>query len=158
MLRGMVERNARAQMAQCLGGLVQWAQIQPTLAPCSPQMALPLHQPLPGWLAMPYQQAVQPPKKSTRKGVASNPSTDKTTPAGGTSSQDHGRPTTREWGDGGTSISHPRGVQGKASVQPPCQESDLPSTSMPSVPPPAAPEGTQPQHGGQPRTALRNPA
>ena len=29
---------------------------------------------------------------------------------------------------------------------------------MPSVPPPVAPEGTQPQHGGQPRSALRDPA
>ena len=28
---------------------------------------------------------------------------------------------------------------------------------MPSVPPPAAPEGTQTQHGGQPRTALHDP-
>ena len=28
---------------------------------------------------------------------------------------------------------------------------------MPSVPPPAAPEGTQPQHGGQPRSALHDP-
>ena len=42
-------------------------------------------------------------------------------------------------------------------MQPPCQEGDLPSASMPSVPPPAAPEGTQPQHGGRPRTSLRDP-
>ena len=122
-----------------------------------PQMALPLHQPLPGWLAMPYQQAVQLPKKSTGRGVASDPSADKTTPTGGASSQDRGRPTTRGWGDGGQSISHPRGVQGKVSVQLPHQEGDLPSRSMPSVPPPAAPEGTQPQHGGQPRSALHDP-
>ena len=37
------------------------------------------------------------------------------------------------------------------------QEGDLPSGSMPSVPPPAAPEGTQPQRGGRPRSALRDP-
>ena len=43
------------------------------------------------------------------------------------------------------------------SVQPPHQEGDLPSGSMPSVPPPAAPEGTQPQHRGWPRSALRDP-
>ena len=76
---------------------------------------------------------------------------------GGASSQDCGRPTTRGWGDGGRSISHPRGTQEKVSVQPPRQEGNLPSGSMPSVPPPVAPEGTQPQHGGWPRSALHNP-
>ena len=157
MLRGAIERNARAQMAQCTGGLAQWAQTQPTSVPCMPQMVPPLHQPLPGWLAMPYQQAVQLPKKSTGRGVTSNPSIDKTTPAGGTSSQDCRRPTTRGQGDGGQSVSHPRGVQGKASAQLLHQEDDLPSRSMPSVPPPAAPEGTHPQHGGRPRSALHDP-
>ena len=42
-------------------------------------------------------------------------------------------------------------------MQPPHQEGDLPSGSMTSVPPPAAPEGTQPQHGGQPRSTPCNP-
>ena len=157
MLRGTIERNARAQMVQCLGGLAQWAQTQPTSALRAPQMVLPLCQPLPGWPAMPYQQAVQLPKKSTGWGITSDPSTDKTAPTGGTSSQDHGRPTTRGRGDCGRSVSCPRGAQGEASAQPLCQEGDLPSGSMPSVPPPAAPEGTQPQHGGQPRSALRDP-
>ena len=101
MLRGAAERNARAQMVQCPGGLAQWAQTQPTLAPRTPQMVPPLHQPLPGWPAMPYQQVVQLPKKSTRRGVTSDPSTDKTAPVGGASSQDHRRPTTRGWGDSG---------------------------------------------------------
>ena len=154
MLRGAIERNARAQMVQCPGGLAQRAQTQCTLAPRAPQTVPPLHQPLPGQPTIPYQQAVQLPKKSTRRGVASNPSADKTAPMGGASSQDRGRPTTRGWGDGGRSISRPRGAQGKASVQPPRQEGDLPSGSTPSVPPPGAPEGTQPQHGGRPRSAL----
>ena len=101
MLRGAAERNARAQMVQCPGSLAQWAQTQPTSMPHVPQTALLLHQPLPGWPAMPYQQVVQLPKKSTGRGVASDTSTDKTAPTGSTSSQDHGRPTTREWGDGG---------------------------------------------------------
>ena len=100
MLRGAAERNARAQMVQCPGGLAQWAQTQSTLMPRVPQMAPPLHQPLPGQPAMPYQQAVQPPKKSTGRGVASNPSADKTTPRGNASLQDRGRPTTRGRGDG----------------------------------------------------------
>ena len=157
MLRGTAERNARAQTAQCPGGLAQWAQTQSMLTPRVPQTVLPLRQPLPGWPAMPYQQAVQLPKKSTGRGVASDPSADKTTPGGSASSQDHGRPTTRGWRDSGRSISHPRGVQGKVSVQLLHQEGDLPSGSMPSVPPPVAPEGTQPQHGGQPRSALHDP-
>ena len=42
-------------------------------------------------------------------------------------------------------------------MQLPCQEGDLPSRSTPSIPPPAAPEGTQPQHGGWPRSALCDP-
>ena len=152
MLRGVAERHPRAQMAQCPGGLTQRAQTQPTSVLCMPQMVLPLHQPLPGQPAMPYQQAVQPPKKSMGRGVASDPSADKIAPMSGTSSQDRGRPTTRGRGDGGQSVSHPRGLQGKVSVQPLHQEGDLPSGSMP-----AAPEGTQPQHGGRPRSALCDP-
>ena len=157
MLRGAIERNARAQMAQYPGSLAQQALTPPTSAPHKPQMAPPLHQPLPGWPAMLYQQAVQLPKKSTGRGVASDPSADETAPAGGASYQDHRRPTTRGWGDGGRSISHPRGAQGKVSAQLLHQEGDLPSRSMSSVPPPVAPEGTQPQHGGQPRSTLRDP-
>ena len=76
---------------------------------------------------------------------------------GGASSQDRGRSNTRGWGGGGQSVSHPRGMQEKASVHPPCQEGDLPFGSMPSVPPPPAPEGTQPQWGGWPRSTLHNP-
>ena len=95
MLRGVAERKARAQMAQCPGGLAQQAQTQPTSAPRTPQMMPPLCQPLPGQPAMPYQQVVQPPKKSNRRGVASDPSTDKIAPTGDASSQNRGRPTTR---------------------------------------------------------------
>ena len=47
----------------------------------------------------------------------------------------------------------PQGVQEKVSVQPLHQEGDLPSKSMPSVPPPVAPERTLSQPGGQPRTS-----
>ena len=80
MLRSTAERNARAQVAQCPGGLAQWAQTQPTSAPRIPQTVPPLCQPLPGQPAIPYQPVVQPPKKSTGRGVASDPSRDKTTP------------------------------------------------------------------------------
>ena len=158
MLRSTAERNARARMVQCPGSLAQQAQTQPTSVPRVPQMVPPLRQPLPGWPATPYQQAVQPPKKSTGRGVPSDPFTDKTTPASGASSQDHGRPTTRGWGDSGRYVSCPRGTQGKASGQPPCQEGDLSSGSMPGVPPPAAPERTQSRWGGWPKTSHSDPA
>ena len=142
-------------MVQCPGGLTKWAQTQPMSAPCTPQMALPLCQPLPGWPAMLYQQVVQLPKKSTRRGVASNPSADKTA-----SQVAQVYRTAEDLPlEGGQVVAggHPRGMQDKTSVQPPHQEGDLPSMSTPSVPPPAAPKGTQPQHGGWPRTALCNP-
>ena len=138
-LRGTAKRIVGAQMAQCPGGLAQRMPTPPTSAPCvpqmvpplhqppprrpatsapcMPQMAPPLHQPPPGQLATPYQQAVQPPKKPMGRGVASDPPTNKTTPVGSTSSQDHGRSNMRGWGGGGRSVSHPRGVQEKASVQ-----------------------------------------
>ena len=156
-LRGTAKRIAGAQMAQCPGGLAQWTLTPPTSAPCAPQTVLPLHQPPPGQPAMPYQQVVQPPKKPTGRGVTPDPPTDKTTPMGDASAQDRGRSNTRGQGGGGQSISCPRGVQEKASAQPPCQEGDLPSRLTPSVPPPLAPEGTQPQQGGQPRFTLRDP-
>ena len=156
-LRGMAKRIVGAQMAQCPGDLAQQTPTPPTLAPCVPQMVPPLCQPPPGQPAMPYQQAVQPPKKPAGRGVAADAPTDKTAPMGGACAQDHGRSSMRGWEGGGRSISHPRGMLGKASVQPPHQEGDLPSGSMPSVPPPPAPEGTQPQRGGRPRSTLRDP-
>ena len=156
-LRGAAERNARAQMAQHPGSLAQLTQTPPMSAPCTPQTALPLCQPLPGWPAMPYQQAVQLPKKPMGRGVTSDTPTDKTTPVGGASSQDRGRSNMRGQGGSSRSVSHPRDMQEKVSVQPLHQEGNLPSGSTPSVPPPAAPEGTQPKWGGWPRSALRDP-
>ena len=179
-LRDMAKRIMGAQMVQRPGGLAQqmptpamsalcMPQMAPPLrqpppgwpatsAPCAPQMAPPLHQPPPGWPAMPYQQAVQLPKKPTGRGVTADAPTDKTAPVGGTCAQDHGRSSTRGRGGSGRSTSHPRGVQEKVSALLPRQEGDLPSRSMPSVAPPPAPEGTQPQWGGWPRSALRDPA
>ena len=57
----------------------------------------------------------------------------------------------------GRSISHPRDVQEKASVQLLHQEGNVPSGSTPSVPPPVAPERTQPQQGGRLKTSHRDP-
>ena len=106
---------------------------------------------------MPYQQAVQPPKKPAGRGVISDTPTDKTTPVGGIT-QDHRGPTMRRRGHGSQSVSCPRGILGTASVQLPHQEGDLLSGSTPSAPPPPpAPERTQPQQGGWPRSALHDP-
>ena len=72
--------------------------------------------------------------------------------------QDRGRPTVRGQGHGSRSISHPRGVPGTVSAQPPHQEGVLPSGSTPSAPPPPpAPERTRPQQGGRTRSALCDP-
>ena len=108
---------------------------------------------------MPYQQVVQPPKKPMGRGVISDTPTDKTTPVGDADPQEHGRSSMRGWGGGSQSVSHPRGIQGKVSAQPPRQEGDLPSRLMPSVPPPPppAPQRTQPWWGGRPRSILRDP-
>ena len=157
-VRATVERQAQAQLAQGPRGLAQPAQTHPMSVLHTPQMALPLCQPPPGWPATLYQQAVQPSGKSTRRGVTFDRSTDKTAPAGGPSSQDHRRPTTRGWGDSGQSVSHPRGMQEKTSMPPSHQEGDLPSGSTPSVPPTTAPERTPPQLCGQPRTSPCDPA
>ena len=140
-------------MVQCPGGLAQWAQTQPMPMPHMPQMAPPLCQPLPEQPA-----GGTTAKEVYREGSCFQPPTDETTPMGGTCSQGHGRPATRGWGDGGRSISCPRGMQGKVSAQPLHQVGNLPSGSMPLVPPPAAPEGTQTQHGGRPRSTLHDPA
>ena len=106
---------------------------------------------------MPYQQAVQLPKRPMGRGVVADTPAGKTTPMGGTT-QDHRRPAARGRGHGSHSVSHPRGVPGMASVQLPHQEGGLPSESTPSAPPPPpAPERTQPQQRGRTRSALRDP-
>ena len=168
-LRGMAKRIVAAPHP---GGLAHWMPALPmstlgmpqTALPssmlCAPQKAPPVQQPCPEWPATPYQQAVQLPKMPMGRGVTFYTPTGKTTPMGSASSQDHGRPATRGQGHSSQSVSHPRGALGEANAQPPCQEGDLPSKPMPSTPPPppAAPERTQTQWGGQPRSALRNPA
>ena len=90
-IRAAVERHAWAQLVQGPWALAQWAQMPPMSAPHTPQMALPLRQPPPGWPATPYQQVVQPPGKSTRRGVSFDSSVDKTAPASGLCSEDRRR-------------------------------------------------------------------
>ena len=99
-VRAMVERQAQAQLVQGPRGLALHI----------PQMALPLCQPLPGWLSTPYKQAVQPPSQSSGRGVTFDSPVNKTSPTPSPSSQNHGRPTTRGRGDGGRSVSCPGGA------------------------------------------------
>ena len=82
----------------------------PSMMLCAPQTA-PVQQPCSAGPAMPYQQAVQPPKKPAGRGVTADTPTDKTTPTGG-AMQDQGRPTVRGQGHGSRSVSCPRGYQG----------------------------------------------
>ena len=88
------------------GGLAQQMPVPPTMMLCAPQM-MPVQQPCLEWPAMPYQQAVQLPKRPTGRGVIADTPTGKTTPMSGTM-QDHGRPAVRGWGHGSHSISHPK--------------------------------------------------
>ena len=112
---------------------------------------------------MPYQQAVQLPKRPMGRGVSADTPAGKTAQVGGTM-QDHGRPEVRGWGHSSHSISHPRGAPEMVSAQRQHQEGGLPSGSMPSgrslppPPPPPAPERTQPQQRGKKRSALQDPA
>ena len=63
------------------------------------------------------------------RGVTSNSFVNKATPAGSQGSQDHRRPTTRGQGDGGRSVSCPRGCRRRLvcschvrrAICPPCQ-------------------------------------
>ena len=134
----------------------------PTMMPCMPQ-TMSVQQPCPEWPAMPYQQAVQPPKRLVGRGVIADTPTGKTAPVGGTM-QDHRRPAVRGWGHGSCSVSHPRGAPEMASAQQQRQEGGLPSGSTPSgrslppSPPPPAPKRTQPQQRGRKRSALWDPA
>ena len=77
------------------------------------------------------------------RGVTSDSCIDKAAPAGSQGSQDQGRQMTREHGDGGQSVSHPRSVQEKAGRQTPHREGNPPSQATKTFP--------QPQHLREPR-------
>ena len=144
------------------GGLAQQMPVPPTTMPCTPQ-TMPVRQPCLEQPAMPYQQAVQPPKRPVGWGAIADTPADGTTPVGGTT-QDRGRPAVRGWSPSSHSLSRPRGAPGAASAQRQHQEGGLPSGSMPGgrslplPPPPPAPERTQPQWRVGKRSALRDPA
>ena len=104
------------------------------------------------------QQAVQPPGKSTGRGVTFDSTANKAAPTGGESTEDCGRQRTRGCEDGGRSASRPRGVQEKTSRQTPHPESELPSGATQNVPQTTASEGTLPQQGSHVKTLPHDPA
>ena len=122
----------------------------------APQMAPPLHQPLPSSRGQPatlYQQAVQPPSKSTGLGVTFDSSTNKPAATGGQDADGCGRQSTRGRDDNGQPASCSRGMQERSSVrmtskQMPCQVGERSSGAPHNVPPASTPESTPPQHGG----------
>ena len=77
-LRGMAKRIAGSPHP---GRLAQRMPAPPTMMPCMPQM-MPVQQPHPERPAMPYQQAVQPPKRPVGRGVIADTPTGKTCPHG----------------------------------------------------------------------------
>ena len=101
-LRATLDRQAQALRAPVLQAL----------APRAPQMAPPLCQPLPssgGQLATPYQQAVQPPSKSTGLGVTFDSTANKPMAAGGQDADSRGRQRTQGRDDNTWPASHSRG-------------------------------------------------
>ena len=94
-MRATLERYAQMQRAQALRAPAQQAQTPQTPALHVPQVAPPIHQPLPSRPATPYQQAVQLPSKSTGVGVNFDSSANKAAPAGGQGTEGHGRQSTR---------------------------------------------------------------
>ena len=90
LLRDALDRWAQVQRAQA-----QQTQTPQALVPCVPQVAPTICQPPPSWPATPYQQAVQPPSKSTGMGVTFDSSTDKSAPTGSQDTEGHGRQSTQ---------------------------------------------------------------
>ena len=83
--------------AHMRAALDRQAQVPWALAPQAPQMVPPIHQPLPfsrSRPATPYQQAVQPPSKSTGLGVTFDSSADKPAATGGQDADGRGRQST----------------------------------------------------------------
>ena len=92
--------NRQASVPQALTPWAppQWAPVLQALVPQAPQMAPPICQPLPfsrGQSATPYQQAVQPPSKSTGLGVTFDSSTNKAAATGSWDAKGHRRQSTR---------------------------------------------------------------
>ena len=131
----------------------------------APQMAPPIHQPLPfprGWPATPYQQAVQPPGKSLGLGITFDSSATKPAPTGGQDAEVHGRHGTQGRDNNSRPASHSQGVRERSSIrmtskQMPHQVDEHPSGVPRNVPPALTPGSTPSQRGGGSRAPPKDP-
>ena len=130
-------------------------------------MAPPICQPPPfprGQPATPYQQAVQPPGKSSGLGVTFDSSATKPATTGGQDANACGRQGTRGRDGNSQPTSHSKGAQERSSIrmtskQMPHQEGGCPSGVPHNVPPASTPGSTLCQHGGgtrAPKDPLEN--
>ena len=131
--------------------------------PRAPQMAPPLHQPLPSsgsQPATPYQQAVQPRVKPKGRGVTFDTSTDKVAAVGGQDTDSHRRQKTHDRDNKTQSTSPGRGVRERSSVrttgkQMPHQVGECPSGAARVAPRDSTPGSTSHQCSSSTR-ALRD--
>ena len=91
MIRQVVGKHNRVQEVAGLWAPGQRALALPMSVLCTPQVAPPLHQPRPSSPATPYQQAVQPPRRSMGRGVAAKLPSDRAAPMAGQPTQNRGR-------------------------------------------------------------------
>ena len=112
-MRATLDRQAQALQTPALQAPASQAPALQASAPQVPQMAPPLHQPLPssrGQPATQYQQAVPLPSKSMGLEVTFNSSADKPVAAGGQDADNHGRQRTQGRDDNTRPASHTRGM------------------------------------------------
>ena len=110
-------------------------------------MVPPLCQPLPSsgsQPATPYQQAVQPPSKTTGLGVTFDSSSDKHAAAGGQDTATYGRPATRGRDDKSRPTSPAKGACKRSSVQTTSKQAPHQGVEHPSGMPRNAPSASTP--------------
>ena len=146
-------RAAIDRQAQALRATVPQAPTPQASTLQAPQMAPPLHQPLPSsgsQLATPYQQAVQPPSKPKGRGVTFDSSTNKLAAVGSQDADGHGRQRTRGQDDNTRPASPTRGACERSSIrmtskQMLCQVSECPSGTPCKAPTDSTPGNTSHQ-------------
>ena len=147
---------------QMRAAIERQAQVLPAPLPQAPQMAPPLHQPLPSsgsQPATPYQQAVQPPSKPKGRGVTFNSSTDKLPAVGGQDANGRGRQRTQGQDDNTRPAkgTHEGSSVRTTSKQTLRQGGEHPSGAPSNVPLASAPVSTPPQSGSGVRTSPKDP-
>ena len=142
-MRAALDRQAQALRAPGSWAPGSQAPASQALVLRAPQIVPPLYQLLPssrGWLATPYQQAVQPPSKPMGLGVTFDSFTDKPVATGDQDADGHGRQRIRGRDYNTRPASHSRGMRERSSIrmtskQTPCQVGEHPSRAPHNVPP-----------------------